>query len=46
MAHYFTNDDTEHDFREIEYEHAGKNTVSPPTAGYFRVSASILGRGC
>ncbi|AKG75084.1 class I SAM-dependent methyltransferase [Salinicoccus halodurans] len=24
MAHYFTNDDTEHDFKEIEFQRAGK----------------------
>lgn len=35
MAHYFTNDDTEHDFREIEYEHAGKKYRFTTDRGIF-----------
>jgi len=35
MAHYFTNDDTEHDFREIEYGHAGKTYRFTTDRGVF-----------
>ncbi|KKK34868.1 hypothetical protein WN59_04230 [Salinicoccus sediminis] len=35
MAHYFTNDDTEHDFREIEYGHAGRTYRFTTDRGVF-----------
>ncbi|WP_017549972.1 class I SAM-dependent methyltransferase [Salinicoccus carnicancri] len=35
MAHYFTNDDTEHDFREIEYVHAGRTYRFTTDRGVF-----------